>query len=37
LNEKALQPYDKWGEFIPVLNTEYWFNAVAADYPDSLE
>ena len=37
LDERVLQPYDKWGEFIPVLNTEYWFNAVAADYRDSLE
>ncbi len=37
LEDTALQPYENWGEFIPVLNTEYWFNAVAADLKDTTD
>jgi cyclase len=37
LEETALQPYESWGEFIPVLNTEYWFNAVAADFKEDTD
>jgi glyoxylase-like metal-dependent hydrolase (beta-lactamase superfamily II) len=37
LTEESLQPYESWAEFIPVLNTEYWFNAVAADFKEKTD
>lgn len=32
LGQKSLDSYDSWGEFIPILDIEYWANAVEADF-----
>lgn len=32
LGQKSLDTYDSWGEFIPILDIEYWVNAVEADF-----
>jgi hypothetical protein len=30
--DNALINYKNWGEFIPILNAEYWMNAVCNTY-----
>jgi len=37
LSEPALQTFENWGDFMPVLNTEYWFDAVAADSKENTD
>ncbi len=32
--DKALSDFDSWGVFIPILNADYWMNAVCNTYQD---